>query len=120
MERVNGMGGMFFRSENPETLRQWYADNLGIIDPPGNVWRQEAGPTVFAPFSADTEYFGSPEQSFMLNFRVSDLDAMLAQLRQAGAAVEDEVLTEESLGRFGYATDPEGNRFELWEPAQQV
>jgi predicted enzyme related to lactoylglutathione lyase len=120
MERVSGMGGMFFRSENPEELRQWYADNLGIVDPPGEVWRQEAGPTVFATFSADTEYFGSLEQAFMINFRVSDLDAMLAQLREAGAAVEDETPTADGIGRFGYATDPEGNRFELWEPAQEV
>lgn len=119
MERVSGIGGMFFRSENPATLRQWYADNLGIVDPPGDVWRQEAGPTVFAAFPADTKYFGRSEQSFMINFRVSDLDAMLTQLREAGAAVEDETLTEDGIGRFGHATDPEGNRFELWEPARE-
>ncbi len=117
MERVNGIGGMFFRAKDPGSLSEWYADNLGIADASEELWRQEAGPTVFAPFSEDTEYFGSPEQQWMLNFRVSDLDAMLAQLREAGAAVEDEVVSEEGVGRFGHATDPEGNRFELWEPS---
>ncbi len=81
------------------------ADNLGVAEAPEEVWRQEAGPTVFAPFSEDTEYFGRPEQQWMLNFRVS------------GANVEDEVVFEEGVGRFGHATDPEGNRFELWEPS---
>ncbi len=70
---------------------------------------------MFAPFEADTEYFGRMDQQTMLNFRVNDLDAMLAQLRAVGALVEDKVV-EESYGRFGYATDPEGNRFELWQP----
>jgi predicted enzyme related to lactoylglutathione lyase len=70
---------------------------------------------VFAPFEAETEYFGRPDQQWMINFRVRDLDAMLAQLRTAGVAVEDKV-TEESYGRFGWVTDPEGNRIELWQP----
>ena len=76
---------------------------------------QEAGPTVFAPFPADTDYFGRREQQVMLNFRVTDLDAMLEQLRAAGASVDDDVV-EESYGRFCHASDPEGNRFELWQP----
>ncbi len=117
MERVNGIGGMFFRAKDPGSLGKWYAEHLGVSDASEELWRQEAGPTVFAPFSEDTEYFGRPEQQWMLNFRVSDLDAMLAQLREAGAAVEDEVVFEEGVGRFGHATDPEGNRFELWEPS---
>ena len=116
MERVTGVGGIFFRAGDPGALRGWYAENLGIVDPPGEVWQQEEGPTVFAPFSADTDYFGSREQAFMLNFRVNDLDAMLTQLRAAGANVDDNVQEEEGVGRFGWATDPEGNRFELWEP----
>lgn len=123
MERVTGIGGMFFRAKDPRALGRWYADHLGVAAPPGEasdndaVWRQEAGPTVFAPFSADTEYFGRPDQQWMLNFRVSDLDAMLSQLRDAGVEVEDEVVYEEGVGRFGWAADPEGNRFELWEPS---
>ena len=81
------------------------------------AWSQQAGPTVFAPFPTDTDYFGRLEQQTMLNFRVDDLDAMLEQLRAAGATVDDEV-AEASYGRFGHAVDPEGNRFELWQPGE--
>ena len=120
MERVTGMGGVFFRARDPEALGRWYAEQLGVAPPPGQEgevpWWQEAGPTVFAPFSADTDYFGSPEQAWMPNFRVRDLDAMLAQLRAAGADVEDKVEDYE-YGRFGWVRDPEGNRIELWEPS---
>ena len=78
---------------------------------------QEAGPTVFSPFEHDTDYFGSPDQQSMVNFRVRDLDAMLSQLQANGVDVSDD-LFEADYGRFGWATDPEGNRFELWEPAE--
>jgi predicted enzyme related to lactoylglutathione lyase len=77
-------------------------------------WDQEAGPTVFTPFPSDTDYFGRDDQQVMLNFRVADLDAMLAQLRASGATVHGDVI-EESYGRFAHASDPEGNRFELWQ-----
>lgn len=116
-ERVGGIGGFFFRAKDPASLARWYQDNLGIdCVPDGDkIWQQEAGPTVFAPFDAETEYFGRPEQQTMVNFRVSDLDAMLVQLRGAGAAVDAKVEDYE-YGRFGWVTDPEGNRIELWEP----
>jgi predicted enzyme related to lactoylglutathione lyase len=115
MERVVGIGGYFFRADDPEALAAWYETNLGIPSmSSGDPWQQQAGPTVFAPFPADTDYFGRAEQHTMLNFRVTDLDAMLAQLRAAGASVDDEV-SEASFGRFGHAVDPQGNRFELWE-----
>lgn len=115
MENVTGLGGVFFRADDPEALRDWYADTLGVVDPPGGVWRQEAGPTVFAPFPRDTDHFGRPEQAFMLNFRVRDLHAMLARLRGAGVEVVREE-DEEGVGRFAWILDPEGNRVELWEP----
>ena len=73
-------------------------------------------PTVFAPFDADTDYFGSRRQQAMLNFRVRDLDAMLTQLRARGAGVADETHDVDGIGRFGWVTDPEENRVELWEP----
>jgi len=115
MERVVGIGGYFFRARDPEALAAWYEANLGITGmASGWSWEQEAGRTVFAPFPADTDYFGRSDQQVMLNFRVPDLDAMLAQLRAAGAQVDEEI-AEESYGRFGHAADPEGNRFELWE-----
>jgi catechol 2,3-dioxygenase-like lactoylglutathione lyase family enzyme len=119
MERVTGIGGVFFRAKDPMALAHWYRDHLGIdsgVDGDA-IWRQDSGPTVWAPFGADTSYFGRPEQRTMINFRVRDLDAMLAQLRTAGANVDEKTLAEDGVGRFGWATDPEGNRFELWEPS---
>jgi predicted enzyme related to lactoylglutathione lyase len=115
VERALGIGGYFFRAENPEALAAWYESNLGIPSMSTKwSWEQEAGPTVFAPFPSDTDYFGRMDQQTMVNFRVANLDAMLTQLRSAGATVEDEI-SEASFGRFGHAVDPEGNRFELWE-----
>jgi Glyoxalase-like domain len=118
IERVVGIGGFFFRAMDPEGLARWYQENLGLPAFPvaQEPWLQEGGPTVFSTFAEDTEYFGRAEQQTMINFRVPDLDAMLAQLRVAGAAVDEEI-QEEPYGKFGWATDPEGNRFELWEPA---
>jgi predicted enzyme related to lactoylglutathione lyase len=81
------------------------------------VWQQGDGPTVFATFESGTGYFGSPSQQTMLNFRVRDLDAMLAQLRAKGADVPEEPQEMEGVGRFGWVTDPEGNRIELWQPS---
>ena len=116
MEHVRGIGGYFFRAKDPAALMRWYVDNLGLTDFNTEVWQQEAGPTVFAPFPADTDYFGRRQQQTMINFRVADLDAMLAQLRAADADVDDEIQTMEGVGRFGWVTDPEGNRIELWQP----
>ena len=118
MQRVTGIGGFFFRARDPAGLAAWYEANLGISSTDTAwSWSQQAGPTVFAPFPTDTDYFGRLEQQTMLNFRVDDLDAMLEQLRAAGATVDDEV-AEASFGRFGHAVDPEGNRFELWQPGE--
>jgi predicted enzyme related to lactoylglutathione lyase len=116
-ERVQGIGGVFFRARDPEVLKRWYGDNLGIeLEDFGTVFTATAGDqTVWAPFAADTDYFGDSGQQSMVNYRVGDLDAMLAQLREAGAEV-DERVAEHEYGRFGWATDPEGNRFELWQP----
>lgn len=118
MQRVTGIGGFFFRATDPAGLAAWYEANLGIPSMDNEwSWTQQAGPTVFAPFPTDTDRFGGLEQQTMLNFRVDDLDAMLEQLRAAGATVDDEV-SEASYGRFGHAVDPEGNRFELWQPGE--
>ena len=121
MERATGIGGFFFRAADQQRLIDWYRDHLGVetMNPAGTggVWMQEAGPTVFSPFPADTDYFGRPEQQYMLNFRVADLDAMLTQLRAAGVAVDDRLEQLDGIGRFGWVHDPEGNRIELWEPA---
>ena len=117
MERVLGIGGYFLRSADPAALAAWYRDCLGLDAGETGEWQQQAGPTVFAPFEASTDYFGSPAQQTMLNFRVADLDAMLAQLRAQGADVTAETQDMAGVGRFAWVTDPEGNRIELWQPA---
>lgn len=123
MQRVTGIGGVFLRARDPDALARWYAEHLGINAMAGEteeIWWQDAGPTVWAPFPADTDYFGRPEQGWMINFRVADLDAMLDQLRDAGVTVDDAVQEMPGIGRFAWATDPEGNRFELWEPTAEA
>jgi len=117
MERVLGIGGYFMRAANPVALSAWYRQYLGMDADENGVWHQSVGPTVFATFETDTDYFGSRTQQTMLNFRVRDLDAMLAQLRAKGADVTEGTQHMEGVGRFGWVTDPEGNRVELWQPA---
>jgi predicted enzyme related to lactoylglutathione lyase len=110
---VTGIGGVFFRARDPDALRQWYHECVGIpLD--GHV--QGEGVIAWALFSEDTDYFGDRSQQSMINYRVEDLDAVIERLRKAGAKVDDEVVMQEGVGRFAWAFDPEGNRFELWEP----
>ena len=117
MERVTGIGGYFMRAANPAALVAWYRDCLGLDAHENGLWRQEPGLTVSATFESETDYFGSRARQAMLDFRVRDLDAMLAQLRAKGADVVKETQDMEGVGRFGWVTDPEGNRVELWQPA---
>jgi predicted enzyme related to lactoylglutathione lyase len=117
MEHVLGIGGYFLRAADPVALSAWYRDRLGLDADENGLWHPGAGMTVFATFESDTDYFGSSVQQSMLNFRVRDLDAMLAQLRAKGADVVQETQDVEGVGRFGWVTDPEGNRVELWQPA---
>ncbi len=120
MEKVLGIGGFFFRAENPEALGRWYETNLGINLPPQSYdatpWQQQAGITIFAPSPKTTDMFGSPEQQWMINFRVRSLDAMVEQLRKNGieVTVDKEVYPN---GRFAQLSDPEGNPIQLWEAA---
>ena len=119
MEKVTGIGGLFFRARDPEALANWYRDHLGVTLVPISYketpWQQEAGPTVFAPFPHDTDFFGRAEQAWMVNFRVRDLGAMVAQLRAAGIEVKVDPKKYPN-GRFARLHDPEGNPVELWEP----
>jgi predicted enzyme related to lactoylglutathione lyase len=117
VERVAGIGGYFMRAVDPAALGAWYRDCLGLDADDNGLWRPETGPTVFATFETETDYFGSRAQQTKINSRVRDLDAMLAQLRLKGADVADETQDMEGVGRFGWVTDPEGNRVELWQPA---
>jgi predicted enzyme related to lactoylglutathione lyase len=130
--RVTGVGGFFFKAQNPGKLGDWYRAHLGIALIPGGKgdnapqfypfkWREKdhpdtIGATVLSIFPADTKYFAPSNSSFMVNFRVANLDRLLAQLRQEGVKVDDKIVDDGSNGRFGYAIDPEGNRIEMWEP----
>ena len=120
MERVTGIGGLFFRARDPESLAAWYRDHLGVAPVPKSYeqssWRQQAGPTAFAPFPDETDYFGDRGKVWMINFRVRDLDAMIAQLRAADIAVTADPQTYPN-GRFARLHDPEGNPIELWQEA---
>jgi glyoxylase I family protein len=119
-ERVLGIGGLFFRSHDPKKLAQWYQLHLGIDPVPTDygqpVWQQAAGPTVFNPFPMETRYFGSQQQAWMVNFRVRNLDAMVAQLQKSDIEVKVDPQKYPN-GRFARLHDPEGNPIELWEPA---
>ena len=122
MRRVTGIGGIFFKARDPRALGEWYRRHLGIdvLDWGGAAFRwggagSEPGTTVWSPFAEDTTYFAPGTASFMVNYRVEDLDAVLDALREEGCAVEPRV-EESEFGRFGWVVDPEGNKVELWQP----
>lgn len=124
-ERVSGIGGIFIKAKDPRALGQWYADRLGVprqegAVPPLFLWRERetpatVGSTVWGLFRSDTKYFEPSQASFMINYRVRNLDRMLAQLRAHGVSVEPKVI-DDFNGRFAWVMDPEGNKIELWEP----
>ncbi len=124
MKRVTGIGGIFFKARDPQALGQWYQKHLGLdVQAWGGVafaWATPDNPggtgtTVWNPFPADTGYFAPSSASFMVNFRVHDLHALLAALRAEGCEVDAKV-DESEYGKFGWVMDPEGNRVELWQP----
>jgi predicted enzyme related to lactoylglutathione lyase len=117
---VTGIGGVFFRARDPQALAAWYEQHLGMPLQAGESYavfpEPGAANTVWSASAADTGYWPA-EKQHMVNYTVRDLDAMLAQLRDAGVEVDDKVEELDGIGRFGGAVDPEGNRFELWQPA---
>lgn len=117
MARVTGIGGIFFRAQDPDALHAWYQKHLGITQPDVAVWLQEAGPTVFSPFAADSDYFPAGKQ-WMLNLRVDDLPGLIATLQAAGIPVETRADWDGdgSYGHFARIHDPEGTPIELWQP----
>jgi catechol 2,3-dioxygenase-like lactoylglutathione lyase family enzyme len=119
MAKVIGFGGVFFKSPDPKALRDWYAKHLGIAtNDYGASFAEDAsrpGSTLWAPFGPETDYFAPSIKEFMLNFRVDNLDALLAKLRAEGVEVDPNVHEDEN-GRFGWIMDPEGTRIELWQP----
>jgi predicted enzyme related to lactoylglutathione lyase len=116
MERVTGIGGIFFKSEDPKKLGEWYRKHLGIpVEPWNGAVFETGGQTVWSPFPKDTKHFGPSGAPFMVNYRVANLFPLLEQLREEGVTVEERTETSEQ-GTFGWIMDPEGNRIELWEP----
>lgn len=124
--RVTGIGGVFFKGRNAEQLREWYRRHLGIpIEQWGGAafeWKSAANPggtgtTALNIFDPDTDYFGPGPSPFMINFRVDDLHGLLALLRAEGCQVEDKT-DDSEYGKFGWVTDPEGTRVELWQPPE--
>lgn len=124
MKRVTGIGGIFFKARDPEALGAWYRKHLGIeVEAWGGCafsWKTPDNPdgvgtTVWSPFAEDTAYFAPGTASFMINYRVDDLEALLAVLRAEGVQVEDKI-EESAQGKFGWVLDPEGHKVELWQP----
>jgi predicted enzyme related to lactoylglutathione lyase len=120
MAQVLGLGGLFFKSADPERLLAWYARWLGMGDGKASVEFRPAtmpsnGFAVFSPFPANTDYFAPAEGKFMFNLIVDDLDGALGQVHLGGAQVVGEI-EEHEYGRFGWFIDPDGNKVELWQP----
>ncbi len=133
MKRVTGIGGVFFQSENPSHLYEWYEKNLGIkreahgqcatfewreLQAPDGTAPGPQGATAWTIFPRTTKYFGASKAGFMLNYRVDDLDALLVELEKAGVEIDPKRDNSE-FGKFAWITDPDGNRIELWEPPKE-
>ena len=126
MKRVTGLGGVFFKCSDPEAMKTWYRDHLGIAsDQYGGMfrWRDPEKPdreclTAWSPFSDSTKYFDPSTKEWMLNYRVEDLDALMEILKTEGVRVVGKVESYE-YGKFGWILDPEGNKIELWEPIDE-
>ncbi|HEV7286620.1 MAG TPA: VOC family protein [Kaistia sp.] len=118
MQKVTGIGGVFFRSRDPEALVKWYEQNLGI-DISQRTWVQQSGQTVFAPFAENSEYFGRMTQQWMICFRVVDLQLMIDQLRAGGIEVIQKEEWNSEVGTFARTHDPDGNPIELWQPSER-
>ena len=126
MKRVIGLGGIFFKCKDNETVKNWYKKHLGIpVEPWGAVfpWRRKDKPeeetySVWSPFKGDTEYFNPSKHDYMINYQVEDLYALLEVLKKEGVTVLEK--TEDSeFGKFGWVIDPEGRKIELWEPPKE-
>lgn len=125
--KVTGLGGVFIKSDDPEGLKKWYADHLGLpCDQYGHLftWRKlndpdQLGHTQFSVFEQNTTYLKPSTRDYMINFRVDDLQSMIERLKSAGMEVVGEI-EEYDYGKFGWVMDPEGNKIELWEPVDEV
>lgn len=125
LKRVTGLGGFFFKCDNPSAIKEFYKNQLGIpVDQYGWTfwWKDQDGndcSTQWSPFAADTKYFEPSQKPFMMNFRVDNLEALLAALKEEGVTIVGEMETYD-YGKFGWILDPEGNKIELWEPIDKA
>lgn len=127
MKKVTGIGGIFFKSENPERARKWYADNLGLVtNEYGSLFEsrdannpEKKNYLQWSPFNSDTKYFSPSEKEFMINYRVENLKALVEELKKSGVTICDEI-EEFDYGKFVHIMDPDGNKIELWEPVDSV
>ena len=126
MKRVSGIGGIFFKARDPKALRDWYARHLGVeVQEWGGAafsWADDAGQpaggtTVWSISGMESDYFAPGTASFMINYRVSDLAALMQGLREEGCNVVDKT-DDSEFGKFGWVIDPEGNKVELWQPPE--
>jgi predicted enzyme related to lactoylglutathione lyase len=120
MKRVTGIGGIFFKAEDPKKLKAWYEQHLGVGEvfkwkEIGNESAAVSAQTAWSPFKADTSYFSPSDKPFMFNYRVENLEALMTILKDEGIQIIGEI-EKASYGKFGWIMDPEGNKIELWEP----
>jgi predicted enzyme related to lactoylglutathione lyase len=124
MKKVTGVGGVFFKCQDPKQMNKWYADNLGLPATDYGAtfdWLQadapeKKGSTTWSPFKQDTTYFEPSKKDYMINFTVENIEALVEELRSAGVTILDEIAVYD-YGKFVHIMDPEGNKIELWEPA---
>ena len=126
-KKVTGLGGIFFKCDDPETMKSWYSDKLGLVtNEYGSVFEfrrtdqpEKKGYTVWSPFEAKTTYFKPSEKEFMINYRVENIEDLVDELKESGVEICDKI-EEYEYGKFVHIMDPEGNKIELWEPVDQV
>jgi lactoylglutathione lyase len=126
MKKVTGLGGVFFKCENPQALNDWYAKNLGMATTEYGTmfeWRQaddpsKKGSTVWSTFPKDTKYFDPSTKPFMINYRVENIAALVEELKRDNVTIIDDIV-EYEYGKFIHVLDPEGNVIELWEPVDE-
>ena len=125
--KVTGIGGIFFRSKNPKETREWYGKNLGLaVNEFGSPFEfrnahrpDEINYLNWNPFDEDTDYFAPSSKEFMINYRVQNIEGLVANLKENGVTIVDKIETFE-YGKFVHIMDPEGNKIELWEPIDSV
>jgi predicted enzyme related to lactoylglutathione lyase len=126
MKKVTGIGGIFFKSQNPEKIKEWYKTHLGINTTEYGAnfeWREaddssKKGSTAWSPFSEKTKYFEPSTKDFMINYRFENIEALVEDLKKEGVTVLDSIESFD-YGKFAHILDLEGNKVELWEPANE-